>query len=235
MWCDVTKLLGGEAFWDDIEQAIDAHAFRFLFVSTLKANTKPGTLRELKLALETQQKYGIKDFVVPLKIDAFPFQSMQKPLGDLNCVRFDENWAAGLKQLLELLEREAAPKSLHAGPNCVADWYERTRSPSRKIVVSNSVCHSNWYSLTLPEKVHAHKFAGPAELLQAYAATVDVPHRIRERYIISFAPLAKFESRFGPGSGIEAAVSLFECNRARIRHRRKPRRRSPQCVLLLRR
>jgi hypothetical protein len=50
VWCDVTKLLGGEAWWRDIDQAIDAAAFRVLFVSTLEANRKPGTLRELRLA-----------------------------------------------------------------------------------------------------------------------------------------------------------------------------------------
>lgn len=208
VWCDVTKLLGGEAFWIDIEQAIDARAFRFLFVSTLKANTKPGTLRELKLALAAQQKYSIRDFVVPLKVDAFPFQSMQKPLGDLNCVRFDENWADGLKQLLELLERAEAPKSLRAGPSCVADWYERTRNPNRKIVVSNSVCHSNWYSLTFPEQVYAHVFAGPAEIIQERAVALDFPHRIHGRYIISFAPLVEFESRFGSSADFATAASF---------------------------
>lgn len=50
VWCDVTALLGGERFWSDIEEAIDQATFRFLFVSTLKGNTKPGALRELNLA-----------------------------------------------------------------------------------------------------------------------------------------------------------------------------------------
>ena len=52
VWCDVTELLGGERFWTDITDAIDTCTFRFLFVSTLHANMKPGTLRELKMAHE---------------------------------------------------------------------------------------------------------------------------------------------------------------------------------------
>ena len=104
-WCDVTELLGGERFWNNIEEVIDTATFRFLFVSTLHSNKKPGSLRELKLAQEAQSKHRLKDFIVPLKIDAFPFSSMQDSIQDLNMVRFDETWAGGLCQLLALLER----------------------------------------------------------------------------------------------------------------------------------
>src|SRR5258708_7478467 len=72
VWCDTTKLLGGERFWSDITEAIDSHTLRFLFVSTLESNRKTGTLRELRLAMEAQGKHQLGDFIIPLKIDAFP-------------------------------------------------------------------------------------------------------------------------------------------------------------------
>ena len=31
VWCDVTKLLGGEKFWDDITEAIEKYACRVIF------------------------------------------------------------------------------------------------------------------------------------------------------------------------------------------------------------
>jgi hypothetical protein len=31
VWCDVTKLLGGETFWDDIQRLIKQQAIKFLF------------------------------------------------------------------------------------------------------------------------------------------------------------------------------------------------------------
>ena len=64
VWSDVTKLLGGERFWNNIEDAITVKAFRFLFVSTLHANKKSGTLQELQLAQKAQSKYRLKDFVI---------------------------------------------------------------------------------------------------------------------------------------------------------------------------
>jgi hypothetical protein len=208
VWCDVTKLLGGEQFWNDIGEAVDAYAFRFLFVSTLEANRKPGTLRELKLALEAQEKHGLKNFIVPLKIDAFPFASMQKPLPDINSVRFDENWADGLSQLLTLLEREAAPKSPTAGANCVAEWYRRSIDQTRRIVVSNERCHSNWFRMRLPQQIHFHRFAGSADALPTFASALGFPCRPHGNRLATFAPLHEVQKRLGPDASFLDTVSV---------------------------
>jgi hypothetical protein len=123
VWCDVTQLLGGEAWWRDIDQAIDAAAFRVLFVSTLEANRKPGTLRELRLAFEAQKKHGLEDFIIPIKIDEFPFASMQETIQDLNCVRFDETWAAGLAKPWSLAD-------IRDGVCYIGLVFKRTNNPS---------------------------------------------------------------------------------------------------------
>ena len=116
VWCDVTQLLGGERFWKDIEEAIEAHAFRMLFVSTRHSNRKPGTLRELGLARAAQERHRLIDFVVPLKVDDLPFENAHETLRGINFVRFDGSWAAGLSQLIALLEREGTPKGSASGP-----------------------------------------------------------------------------------------------------------------------
>lgn len=198
VWCDKTKLLGGENFWKDIDEGIDAFTFRFLFVSTLAANTKKGTLRELKLAFDAQQKHRIKDFVVPLKIDQFPFESMQKEVRDLNCVRFEENWATGLTQLLKLLEREGAPKPLQNGATSVSEWHRRSLDRRREILVSNEVCHSNWFQLRLPKKLNFHRYAGPNTALSKLAEKLPRPHRVLGQFLVTFADKAEVEKALGP-------------------------------------
>ena len=137
--------------------------FAFYLSPPSSRNRKPGTLRELKMALDAQEKHGVRDFVVPLKVDQFPFASTQASIRDLNFVRFDDNWAAGLSQLLQLLERERAPKSPTAGPACVADWHRRSQDARRRIVVSNNKCFSNWFELQLPKHLRFHRYTGPAE------------------------------------------------------------------------
>ena len=197
VWCDVTKLLGGEAWWSDIDEAIDAASFRVLFVSTLEGNRKPGTLRELRLAFETQKKHGLKDFVIPLKIDEFPFASMQQSLQDLNCVRFDGTWATGLAALLKLLAREGAPKSADVGPACVYEWYKQSIDQNRRIVVSRNQCFSNWFPITLPEKLHLHCFRGPADSLPVLAEALGLPHKALGSHLITFASASEVESALG--------------------------------------
>lgn len=198
VWCDVTQLLGGERFWNDITEAIDGYAAKFLFVSTLHGNTKSGSLRELRLAHETEKKYAIKDFIIPLKIDHFPFGSMQKGLSDLNIIRFDETWAAGLAQLLKLLERESIPKSETANASSVTNWYRRSLQETQKIVVSNDKYVSNWFRFKLPQYIYFHQYRGSSDQLAATVTNFSHAHKVHNNYLITFAPPHEIEMRLGP-------------------------------------
>ena len=50
VWCDLTKLLGGETLWDDAEEAIRTRTVKFLYVLSEASNEKGGPLRELQVA-----------------------------------------------------------------------------------------------------------------------------------------------------------------------------------------
>jgi hypothetical protein len=187
VWCDVTQLLGGEKFWDDITDAVETYTFRFLFASTLHSNQKQGTLRELDMALKTEGNAKINDFIIPLKVDQFPFASTNASIKDRNFVRFDENWAAGLAQLLKLLDRENAPRNSQSGPSCVGEWYKNSLDQNRKVVVTNERCYSNWFRIHLPKYIRIHQTALPADTLEALANHLSFPHRIHGANIIAFA------------------------------------------------
>ena len=55
VWCDRTKLLGGEPFWEEIEAAIRNRTRRFLFVQSRDSNKKEGPLDEVNLARTSAQ------------------------------------------------------------------------------------------------------------------------------------------------------------------------------------
>lgn len=213
VWCDVTQLLGGEKFWDDITEAIEQYAFRVLFASTIDSNRKPGTLKELRIALDTEEKQGLKDFIVPLKADQFPFASTQASISERNFVRFEENWAHGLSQLLKLLEREGAPKSPTAGPACVAEWYRRSIDDRRKVVVSDEKYFSNWFRLKLPNTLRFHRSAGTANQLASMAADFPHPYRLHGDCLVTFAPWHEVQEYFGPGVSVSETI---EVNTARF-------------------
>jgi len=208
VWCDVTQLLGGERFWTDIEEAIDAHAFRLLFVSTRVSNRKPGTLHELALARAAQRRHGFKDFMVPLKLDDLPFESSHETLHGINFVHFDESWAAGLSQLLSLLEREGAPKSPTAGPACVTEWYRRSLDSRRQVVVSNDRCFSNWFEFRLPGRMTFHRYAGSPERLAQIATGFRWPSRIHGHHLATFAAVAEVRRQLGDASAFPDALEF---------------------------
>src|SRR5580658_9125008 len=65
VWCDLTKLLGGEVFWDDIEEVIKARAAKVLYVLSRTSNAKDGPLKELRFAQGVAKREKLKDFVIP--------------------------------------------------------------------------------------------------------------------------------------------------------------------------
>ena len=206
VWCDLTKLLGGEKFWNDIDEAIDRYAFRVLFASTLHSNQKPGTLRELKLALDAQGKHDIRDFLVPLKVDQFPFGATDARIRDLNFVRFDESWEVGLKQLLSLLEREQAPKSPQASAQSVMEWRQRSLDNRRKHFIRDDTYFSNWFALTLPERIYFHRIAGPAARLKDAAKDLPYPCRLHGEHLITFATPLSVNEALGPTIAVASSL-----------------------------
>jgi hypothetical protein len=65
VWRDQTKLLSGERFWEDIQEAIKNRTFKFLLVLSRAANQKRGALDELECAIGTGKKNWLSDFTIP--------------------------------------------------------------------------------------------------------------------------------------------------------------------------
>src|SRR5262249_8081845 len=62
VWSDVTQLVGGETFWDDIEETIRLRAAKVIVVLSTSAQQKPGLLDEIDLAVRVERSYGINRF-----------------------------------------------------------------------------------------------------------------------------------------------------------------------------
>jgi len=84
VWSDLTKLLGGEAFWDDIQAAIEYRTVKFLYVLSRSSNSKDGPLAELTVARDVERKLKLRDFIIPLHIDDLPHNEMHILLRRLN-------------------------------------------------------------------------------------------------------------------------------------------------------
>src|SRR5881396_906037 len=101
VWCDLTRLLGGEAFWTDIEQAIRDRSIKFLYVLSRTSNAKQGPLDELQIAKNVARDLQLRDYILPLLIDDLPPRQVNIRLANISLVPFAPSWADGLAQLLK--------------------------------------------------------------------------------------------------------------------------------------
>jgi hypothetical protein len=159
VWCDLTKLLGGEVFWDDIERVLRENAVKVLYVLSRTSNVKDGPLRELHLAQSIARKEGLRDFVIPLHIDDLPYGDVKIELTRVNATPFERSWATGLAMLLAKLEKEKVPKSANFNPEAVCAWWRsQPEFSARQGVVEERDEHlSNWFPITnLPDSLCRH-------------------------------------------------------------------------------
>jgi hypothetical protein len=129
VWCDLTQLLGGEAFWTDIEKALRERTVKFVYVLSRTSNSKDGPLNELQVASNVARDEKLNDFIIPVAIDDLPSRQTHIQISRLNHIRFGHSWADGFQILLELLERENVQKDeKRFGAKAVSDWW-RLYSP----------------------------------------------------------------------------------------------------------
>lgn len=159
VWCDLTKLLGGEKFWEDIQHAISNRTIKFLFALSRHSNHKSGTLDELNCALSVEKKLGLKDFVVTLKLDNLPNDDVYINVQRRNHIDLSSSWAAGVAQLLKKLRDEEVPKSAHFNPNAVTSWWRSQNefSAEQGLIQEPDEHFSNWFPIEgLPEHINRH-------------------------------------------------------------------------------
>lgn len=197
VWCDLTKLLGGEAFWSDIESAIRERTSKYLLVLSRTSNAKPGVLNELSLAQAVQRSQRIKDFVVPLWIDDLPASEFNIHLHRINAIPFQDGWHRGLARLLEKLEEDGVPKRPDFGPQAVASWWRERVSASYGLRQSPELLVTNWYKLR-PITLHFHKL-GLRLTNSAIEPASEIPYPAERfgDYIVTFAPAEDIRDTLG--------------------------------------
>lgn len=202
-WSDVTKLLGGEDFWRDIEQAIRQHAVKVLYVLSRSSNEKEGPRRELKTAHDVRKKESLSDFIIPLHIDDLPFNEINIELTTLNAIDFSRGWAGGLKTLVGKLEKDGVPKNAAFGPDTVREWWANAFNVEQGTAIGPECHTSNWFRIELPTALYKHTLIG---LVTNNEPEFPFPSTFRNA-IITFAPAADVERHAG-GLKVQATVPI---------------------------
>jgi hypothetical protein len=165
-WIDRNVLLGGEKFWEEIDQIIRHKAAKFLLVYSKNICTekqpgqlKDGIYKEYSLAESVSRQENLKDFIILLNIDSSNY-NLFIGADRLTQIPFYENWADGLKQLIKKLEKDSVERSDKSRECAIfAHWYGNEYTTKNGIVPKNEMYYSSWWPIrNLPEYFYMVQF-----------------------------------------------------------------------------
>ncbi len=187
VWCDQTKLLGGEPFWEEIEQAIRIRTRRFLFVQSRHSNRKDGPLDELALAKTIGKQVGDTHFITAIRTDDLPFSEFNIRLHKLNSVDCAPNWLPGFQQLIKRLHEDGIDKDERFSADSVAVWWRENFGEEEGVAETPDFYCSNSLSLIeLPSQVNVIKLEHPLPE-DTDVTTAPFPISPHGRLMVSFA------------------------------------------------
>lgn len=157
VWCDLTKLLGGENWPSEINNAIKARTQKFLFVLSRSSNKKDNTLGELELARSIAKECSFENFIIPLRVDDIQKSELDFRLQGIEWVDFMDGWYAGMQKLSKLFERDGVIKNISFGPPSVNSWWSQRGSSPTPLVMKEEPLSSNKIKIiSLPETFFIH-------------------------------------------------------------------------------
>jgi hypothetical protein len=197
VWCDLTKLLGGEVFWDNIEEVIKARAAKVLYVLSRTSNVKDGALKELHFAQGIAKREMLTDFVIPLQIDDLPHGDITIEITRVNTVPCAASWGEGLAKLLQKLEEDGVPKDAKFDRTAVNDWWRTQFSAEQGLNKEPEEYLSNWFPITLPQHIYFHSLRRKSIGLLEVSPTLPFPALQDGESLITFAEASDFEGKLG--------------------------------------
>jgi hypothetical protein len=164
IWIDKEKLLGGETFWQVIQNVIKNDTIKFLLVYSgnicdKNGNLKEGINKELAYAESIAKNEKLKDFIIPLHIDKIASYHEFIGANILIHIPFDENWASGLEQLKEKLKKSSVPIEINQNVSSFANWYENNYVTDCAVIEKHEQLYSSWWKISnLPTVIYLYIF-----------------------------------------------------------------------------
>lgn len=196
VWCDRLKLLGGESYPRNIDEAIKTRTFRFISVLSKHSLNKPNPLKERTLAINIARERK-EDFVIPINLDGLKPTELGWMESDLSYIPFWTGWGEGLRKLFLALEKAQTPRQDR--PSEI--WHVLNQQPA-----INPEAEPLWSNLvdlvTMPQALCRYEQRNVCSMPQALQLLTEWPH-YRENATVCWSfeppppePSGKFDFSF---------------------------------------
>lgn len=185
VWHDLSRLKGGDQFWDKIEGAIRNESFRFLAVVSTVAVDKQGVKDEWAVA-QTVEK-SLPGFVIPLRLDKYDFSLLPIGIHRKNVIDFANGWHAGLASLLDTLTDANTPKVAAPDPRSARHWLAEMKEGAILRTESKESLDSTWLSVVSVPPIETARILGGDREIKVTEINRRMPWFEHEDRIVGFA------------------------------------------------
>lgn len=193
VWSDVTKLIGGETHWDNIETAIRDHAVKVVSVCSTVSVTKKGFRDELSLALAVEKQHSFSDFVIPIRLDDLAYSSFPAEIIRRNGIDFSQAWQEGLGKLIKKFELDNVPRMSAEDTDALSAWSKSFLGIDQDVSTAEEILVRNALPVILaPAAINVHQRKTGAQLPPA--DMLSWPAECKGQWLISFAGAEQIDS-----------------------------------------
>ena len=183
VWADVMRLHGGIDWARELETALRKRSFKMLLVCTLSGLEKQGVRNEIEIGINLSRQIHDEAFIIPLRLETYdaPFR-----IAHAQYIDFKRSWAAGLSELVELLQEMNVPRGT-VSP--MQGWLETHANGADQLLQRTEPLVSNWLQIGRnPKRIHFVEYAVGSSLERFTRREMHswpvVPHR---NGVVSFA------------------------------------------------
>jgi len=200
VWSEATRLIGGEQFWNDIEDVFASSVGRTIVVVSKSTKTRDGVRNEIERAIATSKSIGVDPgrFIIPVALEDVPRTELPIEIARHNAIPFWESWADGLAKLLKALQQVKFPQTAlsDAVGHWVRNWYEGKHGVVHRpeILMNNALPIAS-----LPSAVRFFRLETEASRFDDVFASLPFPRFRFYRLIGTFADLDEIQSALPPG------------------------------------
>ncbi len=216
VWSEATKLIGGERFWRDVQDAFQTSIAKAVFVVSRASAQKDGVQNEIDYARATAKNMGItpEKFIQAIALDDLHESEFPMQLAGRNAIYFNESWSDGLERLLKVLRRDGIPTFTddvqHLG-EWVRDQFSEGRRPlSLESTVTTNACRIDAF----PENIWFYEFKAPFDTKKpnAFREFIPWPSFMHNRLLGTFATPDEVLTSVSPtlGASMRASVATLD-------------------------
>lgn len=122
VWARQFSRLGGEAFPENLDSAIQNKAARVISVYSTNAIADPEVVRVRSLTKLIGDELGV-NMLIPVLVEEIKHDDLDKASRSLDFIDFSDSWAHGLRAVLGKLEGENIPQPIVGGSHIAASTF----------------------------------------------------------------------------------------------------------------